>query len=245
MKIAITGAAGRLGCLLTPYLRADHEVFASDIRPVGPMLRADVCDPEAMASLCSGMDAVIHLAAARRDDHAGDSETSSRILDSRLKGTYNVLHAAMHAGVKRVVQISDICVYTGYHADLIVSEDFLPLPDTSAYQQSVYLSELVGREFARLSPGLVLTIRLGMVIEATNLPVTAPLDESWIDTQDALAGITRSLEIDHYDGMGHWGLYNLVGDIDNGRYSIHKIKTGHFGFHPSESFSAWQKRDRV
>ena len=167
------------------------------------------------------------------------------ILDTRLKGTYNVLYAAMQADVKRVIQVSDVCVYNGYDDDLIVSEDFLPLPDTSAYQQSVYLSELVGREFTRLSPGLVMTLRLGQVVDSSSLPADADINESWIDQKDALAGIAHGLEIEHYDGMSHWGLYNLVGDIPNGRYSLHKTKTSHYGFQPGQTFEAWRKEGVV
>ena len=241
MKIAITGAAGVIGRSLVPFLSQSHDVSPSDLKPGPSVKQADVLNPEAIVALCDSMDAVIHLAAAHWQDNLSDHENATRILDTRLKGTYNILHAAMQAEVKRVIQVSDVCVYNGYDEDLIVSEDFLPLPDTSAYQQSVYLSELVGREFARLSSGLVMTLRLGKVVDISTLTEDIPLDESWIDIQDALAGIAQALEIEHYDGMGHWGLYNLVGDIPNGRYSLHKTKTGHYGFHPVQTFEAWGK----
>lgn len=248
MKIAITGAAGRIGRALTTRLTPNHEVFPTDLVAAdsnAPIVQADVLNRGAMDALCGGMDAVIHLASSSWQDNLSNPENATCILDTRLKGTYNVLHAAMNAGVQRVIQISDLCLFSGYDHHLIVSEDFIPLPDTSAYQQSVYLSELVGREFARLSPGLVLTLRLGRIVDSTGLSTDVALDYEWLDIRDAVEAIVRGLEIKHYDGLGHWGLYNLAADIPGSRYTLLKIMSGHYGFRPVHNFETWWKESGV
>ena len=191
MKIAITGAAGFLGRILTPKLAALHEIFPSDLLgATAAMEQVDVLEEKDVQRLCADVEVVIHLACAGWRDGLSEAENETRILDTRIKGTWNVMQAAMDAGVRRVIQVSDLCIFAGYDASVMVSEDFIPLPDTTAYQQSVYLSELIGREFARLKNGLVLTLRLGKLVAAAGLPVAAEFDPAWLDT-DALA-----LEID-------------------------------------------------
>ncbi len=244
MKVAVTGAAGRLGQALLPVLASHHEVRASDLevrdREV-PISVADVLDRDDMDALCEGVDAVVHLAHASWDPSRSDDDNEARILDTRLKGTYHLLQAAAAAGVRRVVQASDLCALSGYGEELIVSEDFLPLPDTSAHEQAVYLSELVGREFARLHRGLVCTLRLGTLVDAATLPDDAVPGEDWLDVGDAVAAILRALEVDTFDGFGHWGLYDLAAEKPGGRFDLRKIRTGRFDFAPQQDFAAWRK----
>ena len=241
----MTGAAGFLGQALVPALARHHEVRAHDLEAADgppPIASADVLDCGDMEALCSGVDAVVHLACARWDDALSDADNETRILDTRLKGTNHLLRAAAEAGIRRVVQISDLCVFSGYADDIIVSEDFAPLPDSSAHQQSVYLSELVGREFARLHPGLVATLRLGQLVRAQQLPPGAAFDESWLDVDDAIAAILRALELESFDGISQWGIYNLAADVPDSRYSLLKISTGTFAFTPSQDFRAWREQ---
>ena len=192
-----------------------------------------------MEKLCAGMDAVIHLACGAWQDGLSAAENETWILDTRLKGTYNVMQAALAAGVQRVIQVSDLDIFLGYDAGVVVSEDFIPLPDLTAHQQAVYLSEWIGREFARLKPGLVLTLRLGKLVDAGRLPADAAFDPAWLDIRDAVDAIVCGLDC---EGFGHWGLYNLAVDCPQSRFSLLKSKSEMFGFDPKEDFHAWRKR---
>ena len=245
MQIAITGAAGFLGRALVKDLGVDHEIRAMDLVAGSGVERGDVLVGDDMEKLCQGMEAVIHLASARWDGGLLVAENEACVLDTRLKGTYNLLEAAGEAGIERVIQVSDLCVFSGYDEEIIVSEDFAPLPDSSAWQQSVYLSELIGREFARLHPGLVLTLRLGQVVDARELPRDARFEWAWLGLRDAVAAVRRGLEIDGYDGLPHWGLYDLAADVPDSRFSLLKIESGRFAFAPTEDFAAWRKEGAV
>ena len=239
MKVAITGAAGYLGRALVPVLAQAHEVFAFDIVP--PVEKADVVDEDEARRICTGMDAVVHLASAGWDGALAAAANEARILDTRLKGTNALLQAGRKAGVERVVQVSDLCILDGYDEDLLVSEDFLPLPDTSAYQQAVYLSEIIGREHAREARGLVLTLRLGQIVEADKLAPQASYDPAWLDLEDAVRAVQQGLAIERFDHPDHWGLYNIAADVEERRYSLIKWRHGPMAFDLAEDFAAWRE----
>ncbi len=233
MKIAITGADSRLGRALTANLvEAGHDVRSTDIDSV------DVLRMEQVIDLCKGMERIVHLAGARRRHESPAAGEDGRILDTALKGSFNVMQAARQSGVSQVVQVSDVCIYDGYGEDLILSEDMVPLPDTSAEQQALHLAESVAHEFAREAPGSILTLRLGRLVDAAMLLESATFDRDWLDFKDATAAIARGLQLDSYDHPSHWGLYNLVADTPYRRFAL-RIREGQFAFQPQVDFRTW------
>lgn len=233
MNIAITGADSVLGCAVADHLRGAHEVRCADIAD------ADVLDLDAMAALCDGVDRVVHLARASRRDGEDAATGDARILDTALKGTYHVMQAAREAGATQVLQVSDVAIFDGYEDDLVLSEDFVALPDTTAEQQAVHLAEGVGHEFAREQPGFVLTLRLGRLVEAASLAPDTAFDRDWLDLGDAVRAIAAGLELERYDHPEHWGLYNLVADTPCSRFALNKITGGRMGLTPAVDFRAW------
>ena len=245
MRLALTGAAGFLGQRLLPRLAA-HAVTATDIEPRPgdpPIGAADVRDPEAMRALCEKADTVIHLACAAWDDSLGVPANETRTLETRIKGTCNLLQAASQTQTRRVVHISDLCILDGYADDIAVSEDFLPLPDTSARQQSIYLSEWAAREFARQGDVEVLTLRLGALVDAQSLPADTRYTDGWLDIADAVDAVMRAIENEAAVRRGAWGLYNLAADVPGSRYSLLKIQAAPFDFFPQQDFAAWRRGD--
>ena len=242
MLIAITGAAGFIGRALLPKLADQHHVLATDLHAADSAEACDVLDLDALRGLCARVDAVVHLAAAAQRDDLSQRENETRIFDTRLKGTHNLLQAAQEANLKRVVLISDLRVLANYDADLLVCEDFVPQPATEAEPLSAYLAELIAREYARLGPpGQILTLRLGTVIDPTTLASDARCEDGWLALDDAVAAILRGLDCERFAGMGEWGLYNLAADVPDNRYSLLKIQAEPFGFFPAEDFTAWRE----
>ena len=238
MKIAVTGASGYLGRALLPALSEVHDVFPSDLHPHdSSVMRADVLVRQDLERLFTGMDIVVHLACASSDKRLFETENDTRILDTRLKGSYNVMLAALEAGVSRVLQVSCLCIFSGYDPEVTVSEDFVPLPDDSAMQQSIYLSELIGMEFGRHKPGFVLTLRLGKLVEASSLSENARFEPDWLELDDAVNAIQRGITLETYDRPIHWGLYNLASAHPGSRFWLHKITSGRYGFTPKEDFA--------
>lgn len=102
-RIVVTGASGFIGCVLVHRAReAGHDVV--------PLCRSDLPmpsayeDPETLARIFSGADAVVHLA-ARAHQSGTDPDFECNIRAARA-----VARAAAWAGVSRVVLLSSIGV---------------------------------------------------------------------------------------------------------------------------------------
>lgn len=121
MRILITGGTGALGRALVARLlhnplvdrlailsRDEHKIKAlCDQYRNAFALRTFVgCirDRDRLELACSGVDAVIHAAALKRVD--ADINDTSELDKTNVQGTINVLHAALSAGVRKVLLIS-------------------------------------------------------------------------------------------------------------------------------------------
>jgi nucleoside-diphosphate-sugar epimerase len=148
MKLAITGGAGFLGYHLSGRL-ADKfdEILVLDIAPVDTAeyprnaryAPTDVQDRSALNRTFAGVDLVIHGAAAlplwKRKD----------IFEINVRGTQNVLEAAVENRVKRVVFVSSTAVYGVPEKHPIVEND--PLVGVGSYGESKIEAESVCADF--------------------------------------------------------------------------------------------------
>jgi len=127
LKIHITGAYGLIGNLVYKHLsqRPDrYELFGSGRRTVSSQRAdlnarmaipeshfhvADLSDVEAIDAALEGMDVVLHIGAV-----PGPEDTFDDVLNSNIRGTFNVLEAARKHGIKRMVYASTIMTTWGY-----------------------------------------------------------------------------------------------------------------------------------
>jgi nucleoside-diphosphate-sugar epimerase len=107
-KLAITGGTGFVGTrLIALATAAGHEVRALTRREQAPRehiewVAGDLGDGAALARLCEGADAVIHVAGVvNAPDRAGFAV-------GNIAGTHNMLSAAEVAGVGRFVHVSSL-----------------------------------------------------------------------------------------------------------------------------------------
>lgn len=121
MKLLITGASGFLGrYTVIGALRREHAVRAL-VRPTVDdgelpwvrhprveLVQLDLRSSKGLAEAISGVECVIHLAAARRGDF------SARFEDTVL-ATENLIDAMVEAGADHLVAISSFAVYDFYH----------------------------------------------------------------------------------------------------------------------------------
>ncbi|MDO5672137.1 MAG: NAD-dependent epimerase/dehydratase family protein [Actinomycetaceae bacterium] len=112
MKILVTGGSGFVGSRLIPKLLGQgHSVTCYDIRVNQAFadftVNADVRDRVALHEASRGVDAIIHLAAAHRDD----VKPVSLYQSVNVGGAQNVVQAAADNGVSTIIFTSTVALY--------------------------------------------------------------------------------------------------------------------------------------
>jgi 2-alkyl-3-oxoalkanoate reductase len=173
MKLFVTGASGFLGqYVVAEALRQGHDVFAV-IRPTSnadrlpwsshpaiKIVQLDLQQPDCIPEALQGMDAVIHLAAAK----AGDYQTQYA---STVTATENLLQAMTQAMVLRLVAIGTFSVFDYFNlpqgATLTEDSPIVQNPtDRDVYAQTKLLQEQQFRKFGQQG-GQVTILRPGMI----------------------------------------------------------------------------------
>ncbi len=106
MRVLVTGAEGAIGIPVCAHLtQRGHEVRAFDrVAGGASSVTADIADTAAVHAACTGIDAIVHLAATP------DDAPFLELVSPNVIGLYNVLDAARKRGVKRVVLASSVQV---------------------------------------------------------------------------------------------------------------------------------------
>jgi nucleoside-diphosphate-sugar epimerase len=228
MKVVVTGGAGRLGrYAIEELLEQGFEVLATDTaRPETNRCRfvaADLLDVEALPGIFSGAGAVVHLARRRFpytengfDPASGTWKTpdvsgDARRFNDNTTMTYNVLSAAIAAGVIRLVCGSSLAVYGFFYPATATTPDYLPVDENHPRRpQDPYgLSKLVGEHmcdsFSRKAPVQIASLRFSGIYAAENAAVLAERKKnpilrgagalwSYLDFRDAAAACRLALQ---------------------------------------------------
>jgi len=127
-RVLITGGAGLVGSHIVDLLVADHaaqsppEIIVLDnfvrgqranlaaavARAPVRIVEGDIRDRAVLADVMRGVDVVFHQAAIRITQCAEEPRLALEVM---ADGTFNVLEAAVHAGVKKVIAASSASVY--------------------------------------------------------------------------------------------------------------------------------------
>ncbi|MBF9030487.1 NAD-dependent epimerase/dehydratase family protein [Rhodobacterales bacterium HKCCE3408] len=233
MRILFTGGSGKAGRHAVRYLRDQgHRVLNLDQTPLdepGIETRiADITDAgqvhDAMTShialdeLDNGtdpqpFDAVVHFAAIPRILITGDAEC----FRVNTLGTYNVIDAALKAGVRKIVFASSettygICFAKGERKpDYIPVDEEHPTVPEDSYAMSKVVNEASARSFQARSGADIYGLRINNVIEPheyeTKFPsfITEPEKRrrnifAYIDARDLARMVECCLET---DGLGY------------------------------------------
>jgi dihydroflavonol-4-reductase len=228
-KIAVTGAARHLGCVLVRALLEDgHTVRAvvrSTQRPLSgiacQLVKADVRDPASLDLAFDGMDVVFHLAALI--SMQGKAEEKA-LFDINVVGTQNVIDAVARARVSRLIHFSSIQAFDRRTPGCVIDEtsasatDRHPAYDRSKVQADRVVHEAVnqGLDAVILHPTAVIgphdhgPSRMGQIFTmllAGRLPALLDAECDFVDVRDvAQAGILAiksGAAGEHYIVGGH------------------------------------------
>lgn len=112
MKILVTGSSGQLGSVTVNHLKAfGHEVIGIDVvqHPSTTHL-VDIQHVQEIENLTVGIDAIVHTAALH-GKHYDFNYTRAAFVEVNIKGTLNLLNAAVANGVKKFLYMSTTSIY--------------------------------------------------------------------------------------------------------------------------------------
>lgn len=184
-KIAITGAKGIIGTILTEGLQQDYDITPLDLP------ETDVCDYQKLLNIIPGHNSIVHLAWNTKIDNM----RSENIDPQNVEMFHNVYKAALQAGVPRVIMASSVHAdrFDNWQRSEKISPKTLPTPD-SPYGASKVGMEAMGRYYS--TKGLqVACIRFGGV-NPQNQPAKEPPYERavWFSHRDCVSLVRSIIE---------------------------------------------------
>ena len=234
MKLVVTGAAGNMGRLLRPRLaEPGRTVRLVDVAPQDPagageeVLTASVTDAAAMAEVCAGADAVLHL--------GGISQEApwDEILAVNVDGTRTVLEAARGGGVRTIILASSNHA-VGYHArgGEPLPADVPARPDTY-YGVSKAATEALGRLYADRFGLTVVCVRIGSCFTE---PGTVRGLATWLSPDDCARLVEAALALDEPGFRMVWGISR------NTRRWWSLAEGEAIGYHPADDAEVYADR---
>ena len=150
-KLFITGAAGNVGSGLRRYLRDRYDfrlMFHSNVPEVekgDEVTVSDLGDFEAMVEAGCGVDAIVHLGIAVSKQGYPRSRYNQMILDTNIRGTYNIFESARINRVSKVIFASTNHVTGFYEKEGTYTTPDMPIRPDSMYGVSKAFGEAQGR----------------------------------------------------------------------------------------------------
>jgi UDP-glucose 4-epimerase len=159
-RILVTGGCGLIGSTTIDLLLREHRpekiIILDNLArgslanveealkdPRVQLVRGDIRDADSVRRATEGMDAVIHMAALRITACAADTREAMQVM---CDGSFNVVDAARHAGVKKVVAASSASVY-GLADSFPTREDHHPYNNRTWYGASKVMLEGLLRSY--------------------------------------------------------------------------------------------------
>ncbi|MBV8604846.1 MAG: NAD(P)-dependent oxidoreductase [Pelomonas sp.] len=225
-RLLLTGAAGNIGRVLRPRLKAYCDVLrVSDIGAMdaaGPgeeVVPADLADKAAVHALLEGVDAVLHFGGVSVE------KSFEEILPANIVGSYHLYEAARRHGVRRVVYASSSHV-TGFYTQAEVITPQHPVrPDGYYGLSKVYGEGLAQFYFDRYGVETV-SLRIGSTWPE---PVDRRMLATWLSYEDLERLICAALAA---PVVGHTIVYGVGA---NERLFWDNRSAGHLGFQAADS----------
>jgi uronate dehydrogenase len=225
-RIVITGAAGAIGTTLRRGLAPRwSNLLLTDLRKPdnapGTWIEADIADRPAMDRVIQGARALIHLAGAASSDLATLWRTNAQ-------GLFEVLEAARHAGVKRIVYASSNHAHGMYPIDNPVAPSMPARPDGHYGALKAY-GELILQSFHDKYGITSISLRIGTY---RDLPIDQRSLATWLSPGD----MTRLAEASllHPDP----GALVVNGYSNNTRLKAARENWDFLGYHPQDNAEA-------
>lgn len=225
-RLLLTGAAGGLGHVLRPRLKAYCQTLRVsdrvDLGPAAPdeeLVPAALEDRAAVLALLEDVDAVVHLGGISVE------AAFDPILQANIAGVFNLYEAARRQGVRRVVLASSNHVTGFYRQDERIDARDPVRPDT-LYGVSKVFGENLARMFHDRHGVETVCLRIGSCLPE---PIDRRTLASWLSYNDlerlVVASLTAPL-------VGHCVVYGVS---DNPITWWHNPGAATIGYRPQDS----------
>ena len=222
-RLLITGAAGNLGKELRKGLAPLAEICRlTDREPMAlandneEVIQCELSDFNAVMKVVEGCDAIVHFGAASVE------RPWSEILDSSIKGGYNVYEAARQLGISRIVYASSVHAVGFVQREAGTDTDIAHRPDTLYGLSKCFVEDLANLYFDKFN------------IESACLRINSCFPEpsdrrhlaTWLSYRDLIQLVERCLTVERVG-------FTIVYGISNNReafFSNHKVS--HLGYQP-------------
>lgn len=225
-RLLLTGAAGGLGKVLRPRLKAYCDVLRlSDIADLGTatpgeeLMQVALQDKAAVDALLQGVDAVVHLGGISTEF------SFEEILPANIQGTYHVYEGARRHGARRIVFASSNHV-TGFYKQSETIDNTVPMRPDSYYGLSKAFGENLAQFYWDRYGIETVSLRIGSSFPE---PRDRRMLASWMSYDDlerlVMAALTAPV-------VGHSIIY---GTSDNATVWYDNSKARHIGYRPLDS----------
>lgn len=233
-RLLITGAAGALGSVLrdglaplASTLRLTDRADLGAARAHEEIVPAELGDLDAVLQVVEGCDAIVHFGAAPME------RPWEEILNSSIRGGYNIYESARRHGVRRIVYASSIHAVGYVRREAGADTHTGHRPDTLYGLSKCFVEDLARLYFDKFG------------IESALLRINScypePADRrhlaTWLSYPDLVRLVTRCLLAERV------GWTVVYGISDNRERFFSNDKAAHLGYQPQDSAEPY--RDRI
>ena len=230
-NILITGAGGALGSVLRESLRPYAETLSlngrqslGEVRENEKHFICDLADRDAVFEMLKGVDMVIHMGGAPREN------TFQVILDSNIVGSYNIYEGARQAGVKRVIYASSVHAIGFYECTQTIDAHSPQRPDSLYGVSKTFVENLSRYYFDKFGIESV-CLRIGSCFPK---PVDRRMLATWLSYDDFSHLCVQSIMT---PSVGHMIVY---GNSNNSANFWDNTQAAYLGYRPKDSADAYR-----
>lgn len=225
-RLLLTGAAGGLGRVLRPRLKACCDVLrVSDVSALGPaaageeVVQARLEDKAAVLALLQGVQAVVHLGGVSTE------HSFEEVLPANIVGAYHVYEGARLAGTKRIVFASSNHV-TGFRRQNETITPQEPVRPDGYYGLSKAFGENLAQFYFDRYGIETVSLRIGSSFPE---PKDRRMLATWLSYDDLERLVVAALTA---PAVGHTVMYGMS---DNPYTWWNNTSARHVGYRPQDS----------
>lgn len=225
-RLLITGAAGALGSVLREGLaplartiRLTDRAEMGEAKAHEEIMPAELGDLDAVMDVVDGCDAIVHFGAAPME------RPWEEILNSSIRGGYNVYESARRHGIKRIVYASSIHAVGYVRREAGADTETEHRPDTLYGLSKCFVEDLAKLYFDKFGIESALLRINSCYAEPTDRRHLA----TWLSFPDLVALVTRCLVAERV------GVTVAYGISDNRERFFSNEKAAHLGYKPEDS----------